>query len=357
MSSSSRDVTAQRRRGVLNRVFSPCRGSQHGTNEQSKQTNEASSSPFPPPICTMASKQCTKGLLRSAATVNGRNHNMAITKTTRDGINTANFTGKDHLGSSKNGGGRFIIRGGNNVNTSWLPCRKHGLSSRSSLTPPLAVVSSTFLTTEMLHRYEPTRCDGLLVAQRPTIRLPSVSDPSRWQKIKRKAVKALKMFARLVQLMLSLAPVAALYPLQMLLSGSPTKANADASQDAHETALQDHNRPTNAMMGWYLRMCLRCVEWSGAAVIKLMQWAGSRPDMFGHDFCSVFSQLQDNTTPHAYAHTVRMMEDAYGQDWQTKIRLDKLIGSGCIGQVYKGVVQDDEGKGRVVAIKGMCTVV
>ena len=111
------------------------------------------------------------------------------------------------------------------------------------------------------------------------------------------------------------------------------------------------------MMGWYLRMCLRCVEWSGAAVIKLMQWAGSRPDMFGHDFCSVFSQLQDNTTPHAYAHTVRMMEDAYGQDWQTKIRLDKLIGSGCIGQVYKGVVQDDEGKGRVVAIKGMCTVV
>ena len=95
-------------------------------------------------------------------------------------------------------------------------------------------------------------------------------------------------------------------------------------------------------MDWYLRVCLQCVEASGAAVIKLMQWAGSRPDLFGHDFCAVFSQLQDSTTPHSFRHTCRVMAEAYGDDWQSKIQLGEILGSGCIGQVYRGYVVSND---------------
>jgi len=101
---------------------------------------------------------------------------------------------------------------------------------------------------------------------------------------------------------------------------------------------------------WYLKWCLRCVETSGAAVIKLMQWASGRPDVFGNSFCEVFKRLQDDTTPHAFEHTVLAMEGAYGKEWRGRIRLGDVIGSGCIGQVYRGFIVRGE-KEQEVAIK------
>lgn len=66
----------------------------------------------------------------------------------------------------------------------------------------------------------------------------------------------------------------------------------------------------------------------------------------------MFSQLQDNTTPHAWKHTERSLREAYGDDWRDRIQVKEIIGSGCIGQVYKGIVKDKDGKDQVVAIKG-----
>jgi aarF domain-containing kinase len=144
------------------------------------------------------------------------------------------------------------------------------------------------------------------------------------------------MLVRLVKLALTLAPVVAFYPLLLLTY------QRDTSRDTQSIILSAHQNDTaNGALGWYLRLCLHCVELSGAAVIKFMQWAGSRPDLFGQDFCSVFSQLQDDTTPHSWQHSVRVLEEAFGPDWQTKIQLFEVLGSGCIGQVYRGkVVQD-----------------
>jgi aarF domain-containing kinase len=48
--------------------------------------------------------------------------------------------------------------------------------------------------------------------------------------------------------------------------------------------------------------------------------------------------LQDDTTPHAWKHTHRAMRLAYGDEWQSRIQLHEIIGSGCIGQVYRGQV-------------------
>ena len=166
--------------------------------------------------------------------------------------------------------------------------------------------------------------------------------------------RALRMALRAVKLMCTLTPVVAFYPLQRLLQKNPPDTS---TIDAHTLALSDqYETPVGGPLGLYLKLCLVCVEYSGAAVIKLMQWAGSRPDMFGHDFCSVFSRLQDDTTPHAWRHTEKVLREAYGDEWRERItiRKDDILGSGCIGQVYKGeVLLDKDGTRKQVAVKGL----
>jgi len=150
---------------------------------------------------------------------------------------------------------------------------------------------------------------------------------SRWKQLRQKVFRALRLFARVVKLMLAVAPVAALYPIQRLTKKKDTRT------DAHDIFLDALKENGDKTLGWYFRLCLYSVEWSGAAVIKLMQWASSRPDLFGDDFCVAFSKLQDDTTPHAMKHTVEVMRQAHGDDWAKRIRLEpKVVGSGCIGQ-------------------------
>lgn len=109
----------------------------------------------------------------------------------------------------------------------------------------------------------------------------------------------------------------------------------------------------------WIQLFLRQSERSGAVVIKMCQWASSRPDLFGTDFCDVTKQLQDGTTPHAWSHTENTMEEAYGKEWRKKFDIDadksSILGSGCIAQVYKGTrkVMNMEGEevDETVAIK------
>jgi len=163
------------------------------------------------------------------------------------------------------------------------------------------------------------------------------------------------MALRALKLLVTLTPVVAFYPVTFL---SNKQRQLESEEDAHVIALSENDHTVDGPMGWYLNMCLRCVERSGAAVIKLMQWAGSRPDMFGHSFCSVFSRLQDDTTPHAWRHTERVLQEAYGKNWKDRIQInkDEILGSGCIGQVYKGYVRqgnDRDNEMMPVAVKVM----
>lgn len=182
---------------------------------------------------------------------------------------------------------------------------------------------------------------------------------------RRRLARVWRILKRVLQLSVTLAPVVLLYPIALWFHAAqaanddPDNANGGGvlAKDARQIVLTD-KKPASGWLGWYLQMCLTCVEWSGAAVIKLMQWAGSRPDLFGHEFCVVFSQLQDHTTPHRWAHTEAKLQEAFGKDWQNKIRLGDVIGSGCIGQVYHGQVlsTDNDGGGalgqmRDVAVK------
>eukprot|EP00934_Nitzschia_sp_Nitz4_P009049 Nitzschia sp. Nitz4//scaffold166_size90379//63090//65121//NITZ4_005065-RA/size90379-augustus-gene-0.4-mRNA-1//1//CDS//3329538220//9039//frame0 len=203
-----------------------------------------------------------------------------------------------------------------------------------------------------------TKCDPVFVTpttdlqEKIVVKLPPATD------FLSQLARGLRLLRRVFMLMLALSPVIAFYPLLYVYTmlESDQQPPLDESGDAHEVALASLEQPNEipkGPVGWYYRMCLGCVEWSGAAAIKIMQWAGSRPDMFGQAFCSVFSQLQDDTTPHAWKHTRAALKEAYGDDWEQHIRLDKIIGSGCIAQVYKGVVWDADGKEIPVAVKVM----
>ena len=169
-----------------------------------------------------------------------------------------------------------------------------------------------------------------------------------WIKVKR----ATRLIRRVIKLFFTLSPIVALYPLHYFLTMAyplPKTDDEAETDDAHEKALACLTK-SSGNIGWYYRLCLYCVEWSGAAAIKMMQWAGSRPDMFGSTFCSVFSQLQDDTTPHAWPHTVLSLITAYGENWHESLQLSNILGSGCIAQVYKGKIKYN-GHERLVAIK------
>lgn len=170
------------------------------------------------------------------------------------------------------------------------------------------------------------------------------ADASATEKLRR----VWRLCRRVWKLLWSLFPVVALYPIYALTAPNETTPNSDA----HVVLLQQDDASTvDGWLGWYLRVCLHCVEQSGAAVIKLTQWASSRPDLFGHAACAVLSSLQDDTTPHSLAYTHSILEQTYGKDWRDKIELGDLLGSGCIGQVYRGTARGSQGESLDVAVK------
>lgn len=154
--------------------------------------------------------------------------------------------------------------------------------------------------------------------------------------------RILRTFWRFLRLWFTLTPMALFYPILLLKGKSP-------EEDAHKVLLSQSKDQMNWLVATYLRLCRLCVESSGAAVIKLFQWASSRPDLFGHDFCEIFSSLQEATTPHRLSHTKRALSRAFGADWENRIELQEILGSGCIGQVYKAHLLND--KMQTVAIK------
>ncbi|XP_045144845.1 uncharacterized aarF domain-containing protein kinase 2 [Echinops telfairi] len=87
----------------------------------------------------------------------------------------------------------------------------------------------------------------------------------------------------------------------------------------------------------WLRLLLKATETSGPTYIKLGQWASTRRDIFSEPFCAVFSRLHVRVTPHPWAHTRRLLQQAFGETWDQALCFEHLepVGSGCVAQVYK----------------------
>lgn len=249
------------------------------------------------------------------------------------------------------------------TNISWRAIFKH--QRCQILMRPIVGVAACSIGTSVAYWTPRTHCERSHAVEES----PEVPDAMIWKepdsnspirRILDKIKRTFHVLLRLLGLTFSLAPVALLYPIYLIAYESHENLKHQNAQDILLWAKeQDQKQSSEESSEWkakvrrfYFETCLKCAERSGAVVIKLMQWAGSRPDLFGQDFCSVFSRLQDHTTPHPWKHTEQLMKEAYGEDWEEKIQLGDILGSGCIGQVYRGTILSKDGaEERHVAVK------
>lgn len=166
---------------------------------------------------------------------------------------------------------------------------------------------------------KPTRCEAAMV--------PLVRRESLWTRLKERA----RLLRRLTTLGLLSTPLAfagsVLYLLKLV--------------GLESTVLEE----------WWWAVALRAVERAGPTFIKLCQWASTRNDVFPEAMTRRFSKLHENVAPHSSEHTAKLLEGAFGNNWNDRIQTAEVLGSGCIAQVYKGSAVDEYGVNRQVAVK------
>lgn len=73
------------------------------------------------------------------------------------------------------------------------------------------------------------------------------------------------------------------------------------------------------------------------ALMKFLQWASTRRDLFPASFCDRFDRFHEHAPTHSWHQTEEALRMAYGVDWRSVMDVSKQpIGSGCIAQVYRG---------------------
>jgi len=97
-------------------------------------------------------------------------------------------------------------------------------------------------------------------------------------------------------------------------------------------------------IGW--KQTISALERAGPTYIKLAQWASTRSDLFGEETTRRLSKLRDKTRPHKWKDTVKILKEELGDYWENVIQIDETdtpLGSGCIAQVYDGILKQGIG--------------
>lgn len=111
--------------------------------------------------------------------------------------------------------------------------------------------------------------------------------------------------------------------------------------------------PAAALPGHFRRALelelMHALERGGPCLIKLGQWASTRPDVLPLSLCRTLASLHDDSPTHGPGHTEAAIEEAFGAAATALFSSveRRPIGSGCIAQVHEGVTAD----GVRVAIK------
>lgn len=103
---------------------------------------------------------------------------------------------------------------------------------------------------------------------------------------------------------------------------------------------------------WTWAYALWGIEKAGPTFVKLAQWATTRHDLFSPEFCIYFGKLRDDTVGHAWEHTEEIIPKHVLKNLHIENQVP--IGSGCIAQVYRGVLKAGTGPypaGTEVAVK------
>jgi len=106
--------------------------------------------------------------------------------------------------------------------------------------------------------------------------------------------------------------------------------------------IPDRDNERSGTLLWY-RFLVWSMEHSGAAFIKLGQWAASRTDIFPDEMCAIMSALHSNAPAHSLKITKKTIEQAFGRDFEDIFEeFDETpLGVGAIAQVYKAKLKPD----------------
>lgn len=141
---------------------------------------------------------------------------------------------------------------------------------------------------------------------------------------------ALLVAARSTEIVLRLSPLAVLTPTSILAK----KLNYDAPSD---------------LAWWYT---LYTVTQLGPAFIKLAQWVATRRDIFPTHVCDRFGELHDNGIAHSISHTIKVLQETFGENYGDRLDIQEVIGCGSAAQVYRGLWKEAvTGNTQPVAVK------
>ncbi|KAK7482603.1 hypothetical protein BaRGS_00026204 [Batillaria attramentaria] len=180
-----------------------------------------------------------------------------------------------------------------------------------SLTVVRGFTTSSVLAHSAASVLEPEDCAAAVIKSKPT---PAEKDEV--VSFGRRVIQKFVLFLRFSQIGLTFGPLLMLYPLTLISS---------------------------KLYALWLKGLFRAVENAGPVFIKLGQWASTRRDLFSKEFCDQFSALHHHVRPHAWKHTEKALNAAYGKPskWMKVLKIDKTqapVGTGCVAQVYKAYV-------------------
>ncbi|KAF1785021.1 GAF domain-like [Phytophthora cactorum] len=218
----------------------------------------------------------------------------------------------------------FVLgRGGASVVRARPPRRllrtvhKSQLSTWPRLVPHQALVAHSKLCVDIrarLARDAWTRRNAELLRVFPRVLATSSSNESLVQTLRR-LIRVALHFAKLLGLALPLALTA------------PVAFSAGTLM------------PTVVEQWWELALWL--AQYSSPTVMKFLQWASTRRDMFPASFCDRFETFHEHAPMHSWAQTEDALKMAFGDNWRDVMEVDNHpIGSGCIAQVYRGRIKE-----------------
>ena len=95
---------------------------------------------------------------------------------------------------------------------------------------------------------------------------------------------------------------------------------------------------------WFDAALLRALERGGPCLIKLGQWASTRPDLLPPALCATLASLHHRVPEHSLAFTRTSIAAAFGVPVDSLFRdiSPRPMGSGCIAQVHAATALDGE---------------
>lgn len=139
-------------------------------------------------------------------------------------------------------------------------------------------------------------------------------------------------FIRFLRLAMLFGPVILTMPLLLIAPSAPPRRRGGTAEEVEPWAAR-----------WWYSFLVAQMERAGPSFIKLGQWAASRADLFPAALCELMGKLHANGDPHPFHHTKKVLEGAFGRQFEDifdEFEKDP-IGCGAIAQVYRGKLKPE----------------